>query len=321
LPVVGLGSSAASVCENGSSITLTGSPVGGSYSGNGVNGNTFSPATLSIGSYTVTYNYTDLNSCSNTATTSIVVNALPIVSSTAANNSVCANSTVNALNGLPTGGTFTGNGVNGTNFNATVAGVGAQTITYSFTDANGCSATSSTTITVNALPIVTVTAANDSACVQENSLILTGLPTGGTYSGTAITGNTFNPSVAGTGLFNITYSYTDVNSCSNTSSTSILVSSCVGVEELMNNETIVNVYPNPANDQVNLFVSNMNDKLTCALFNSVGQLVKVIKPEMENLIDNNTINFSTDNFNNGLYFIKVYDNNGFTKTIRLIINK
>ena len=82
----------------------------------------------------MTYNYTDANSCSNTATTTIVINALPSVSSSVANVSVCENSTSNALSGLPSGGTFTGAGVSGNNFNASTAGAGSQVITYSYTD-------------------------------------------------------------------------------------------------------------------------------------------------------------------------------------------
>jgi hypothetical protein len=321
LPVVGLGSSTSSVCEQGSIVTLTGAPTGGIYSGIGVNGNSFSPATLAVGTYTLTYTYVDVNSCSNTATTTIVINSIPSVSSSAANSSICANSTTNALSGLPTGGTFSGAGVSGNNFNASVAGSGSQVITYSYTDVNGCSASSTTTIVVNALPTVSLSAANDSACVNQTTLALTGLPSGGTYSGTGVTGSTFNPSAAGLGPKVVTYSYSDANNCSNTASTTIIVDACVGVDELTKNEPLVNVYPNPANDQVNIYISEMSNKISCALFNSVGQLVKVMKAESEILIDNNTINFSTDNFNNGLYFIKVYDNNGFTKTIRLIINK
>ena len=51
--------------------------MGGTYSGTGVTGVNFSPATAGVGTHTITYTYTDGNSCENTATTNIVVNALP----------------------------------------------------------------------------------------------------------------------------------------------------------------------------------------------------------------------------------------------------
>ena len=82
-------------------------------------------------------------------------------------------------------------------------------------------------------PTVSLTAANDSACVNQTALSLTGLPSGGTYSGTGVTGSTFNPSVAGLGPKVITYTYSDANNCSNTATTTVLVDACVGVDELV----------------------------------------------------------------------------------------
>ena len=53
---------------------------------------------------------------------------------------------------------------------------------------------------------------------------LTGTPSGGTFSGPAVTGNTFDPSISGVGNHTITYSYTDVSTgCSNFSNTIIVV--------------------------------------------------------------------------------------------------
>ncbi|MEM9144033.1 MAG: gliding motility-associated C-terminal domain-containing protein, partial [Bacteroidota bacterium] len=48
-------------------------------------------------------------------------------------------------------------------------------------------------------------------------------PAGGTFSGTAVTGNSFDPAVAGIGTHTLTYSYTDGNGCTNTDMTSIIV--------------------------------------------------------------------------------------------------
>jgi hypothetical protein len=51
--------------------------------------------------------------------------------------------------GTPTGGTFSGPGVSGTNFNPANAGIGTHTITYSVTQ-NGCTGSSTSTIVVDA---------------------------------------------------------------------------------------------------------------------------------------------------------------------------
>ncbi len=51
----------------------------------------------------------------------------------------CINSTILALSGgIPAGGTYSGTGVSGTNFNASLAGLGVHAITYTYTDSNGC---------------------------------------------------------------------------------------------------------------------------------------------------------------------------------------
>jgi hypothetical protein len=55
------------------------------------------------------------------------------------------------MTGTPPGGTFSGPGVSGNVFNPTSAGVGGPyNITYSYTDAHGCSNTSSKPVSVTA---------------------------------------------------------------------------------------------------------------------------------------------------------------------------
>ncbi len=73
LPSVALAVSATAVCINESAITLSGTPAGGNYSGTGVSGSSFSPATSGAGTFTVTYAYTDANSCANSAQKTISV--------------------------------------------------------------------------------------------------------------------------------------------------------------------------------------------------------------------------------------------------------
>lgn len=63
------------VCVNANAFTLTqGSPAGGTYSGTGVSGTTFSPSQAGAGTHTVTYTYSQ-NNCTTTATGTITVNS------------------------------------------------------------------------------------------------------------------------------------------------------------------------------------------------------------------------------------------------------
>jgi PKD repeat protein len=69
------------LCSNDGPYTLTqGSPAGGTYSGTGVTGGQFNPATTGIGSTAVTYNYTNGNGCSGSAQTTVVVDGCASIS-------------------------------------------------------------------------------------------------------------------------------------------------------------------------------------------------------------------------------------------------
>ncbi|MBK8392308.1 MAG: hypothetical protein IPL23_24950 [Saprospiraceae bacterium] len=74
-PVVNAGSYSP-VCENAPDVILTGSPMGGTFSGVGVTGNSFGP---SVGTQIISYAYTDVNGCSNSATTTITVNPVNFI--------------------------------------------------------------------------------------------------------------------------------------------------------------------------------------------------------------------------------------------------
>ncbi|MGE5424859.1 MAG: FISUMP domain-containing protein, partial [Syntrophothermus sp.] len=61
-------------------------------------------------------------------------------------------------------------------------------------------------------------------CINTPAFVLTGgAPAGGTWSGTGVTGNMFDPAVAGIGTVIITYSHIDVNGCSSSDSKPLTV--------------------------------------------------------------------------------------------------
>jgi hypothetical protein len=211
LPVVTCGSYGP-VCEDAADITLGGSPTGGTWSGTGVSGNSFDP---SAGTQTVTYSYTDGNGCTASCQTAITVNPLPLVTC-GSYGPVCEDAADITLGGSPAGGTWSGAGVSGNSFDPSV---GTQTLTYSYTDGNGCTASCQTTITVNPLPVVTC-GSYGPVCEDAADITLGGSPTGGTWSGTGVSGNSFDPSV---GTQTLTYSYTDGNDCSASCQTTITV--------------------------------------------------------------------------------------------------
>jgi hypothetical protein len=215
-PVVSL-SAFSSVCQSNTPITLSGgSPTGGTYSGSNVSLNSFTPST--VGSTSITYTYTDVNGCSNSANSSINVNSNPTVTLSSFSN-VCQSNTPIALSGgSPTGGNYSGTNVSSNSF--TPSTVGATLITYNYTDANGCSSSSSSNINVIANPSVTLAVFNP-VCQSNTPVALSGgLPAGGVYSGTNVSSNSFTPSTVG--ATTITYTVT-VSGCTSSSNSSITV--------------------------------------------------------------------------------------------------
>ena len=190
----------------GIAIALSGTPVGGTWSV----ANPYSGP-----SATYTYTYTDINGCTNTsAVANITVNPLPTVS--ASDASGCAGTSI-ALSGTPTGGTWSvANPYTGP----------STTYTYTYTDVNGCTNSSTADITVNPLPIVT--ASDVSVCIG-NSIALSGTPAGGTWS---VANPYSGPSTT------YTYTYTDINGCTNTSAAANITVNALPTAVISNNSTI-----------------------------------------------------------------------------------
>jgi hypothetical protein len=217
-------SSFAGVCIDVPSFTLSGgSPSGGIYSGTGVSSGQFNPAIAGTGQHLIRYVYTNTAGCSDTAQKNIAVNPLPTVSFSSL-PSVCLNvPTVVLSGGSPAGGTYSGNGVNNDEFSPLVTGAGTFLISYLYTDSLGCSGSDTSNITVNTLPAVTFPAM-PAVCQNTGPVTLTnGTPAGGTYTGTAVSGNTFYTGIAGAGQHLLTYTYTNSNNCTNSATQTMTV--------------------------------------------------------------------------------------------------
>jgi len=71
-PTVTLTLAMDTLCVNDGSFTLSGeSPVGGTFSGPGITGNNFDPATAGVGTHNIAYIYTDVNGCTGSTSDSL----------------------------------------------------------------------------------------------------------------------------------------------------------------------------------------------------------------------------------------------------------
>lgn len=214
LPVVGLNIPWTRICNNETGVKLTGgTPAGGLYSGNGVFNGNFFPALVAPGAITITYTYTDTNQCSKPATDQVIVDSVPVVT-LAAIAALCADAPSLTLSGgYPAGGTFSGPHVSAGVFNTAAAGPGSYTITYRWEDGMGCIGTATRPLIVHPLPVVNIAAPYE-ICMDAPPLTLTGAtPVGGTWTGTGISGNAFDPATLAAGNYLLTYTYTDTNGC------------------------------------------------------------------------------------------------------------
>jgi|GEM_PF-2767765 len=92
---------------------------------------------------------------------------------------------------------------------------------------NNASGTGTFILNINDLPntIIDFPSEGDDIDISEDSLILSGTPVGGIFSGNGVISSSkeFRPSIAGIGSHSIYYNYTDPNGCSNADTISVTV--------------------------------------------------------------------------------------------------
>jgi len=168
--------SATTFCSGGS-VVLTASPGSSYLWSNGAP--TQSITVTSSGTYSVIV--TNAGGCSATsAGTAVTVNTTPVVAAITGATSVCQGSTT-VLASSTAGGTWSSSNTTVATVSAsgvvTGAGSGSAIISYTVTNANGCSIAATASVTVNATPTVPVITANGSITVcPSSSVVLTSSP-------------------------------------------------------------------------------------------------------------------------------------------------
>ena len=212
------------VCSDSSPFSLSGgSPSGGTYSGTGVvSGSLFYPIISGVGSHVITYSYNDGSGCVGTASELLIVNETPIITLNPIDD-LCVNDGLLDLDfGNPIGGVYSGQGVNANYFDPSI-GDGTYSLTYSYTDANGCTSSDNQSITVNNITSVILNPFSDVCELDGVVQLNNGFPVTGIYSGIGVSNNEFNTLDAGVGSHQITYSYTNSLGCVSSLSENIVV--------------------------------------------------------------------------------------------------
>jgi gliding motility-associated-like protein len=191
----------------------------------GTNTTTITPTPFA----TTTYSLTGANSdgCINTAITTVTVNPTPTI--TVNSSTICIGQQTATLtaNGADTYTWSPGTGLSATNGSVVIGNPGTtQNYTITGTDINGCINDTTTSITVNPLPIITANSA--SICVgQQTATLIANGATSYTWNPTVNLSSSSGATVTGTPA--ATESYTiigaDLNGCVNTGTSTITVNS------------------------------------------------------------------------------------------------
>ena len=235
LPTAAISYSGSPYCATGTAaVTQTGTS-GGTYSstaGLSINATTgaINLATSTAGTYTVIYTFTN-GTCSNTTTTSVTINALPMATIAYTGSPYCATGTATATQTGTAGGTYsstTGLSINATTgaINLVTSTAGTYTVIYTFTNGT-CSNTTTTSVTINALPTATITYSGSPYCATGTAAVTQTGTAGGTYSTTTglsinMTTGTINLATSTAGTYTVTYSFSN-GTCSNTTTTSVTI--------------------------------------------------------------------------------------------------
>jgi hypothetical protein len=197
-------------------IKLNAQPAGGVFTGNLNAEDIFNPIYSGIGFHEIIYSYDDGNGCQNADTIAIEVVPLPEVSFTGLSAKYCLNEASSQLTGFPSGGIFTGNGVEEDFFNPELSGIGPAEVTYMYTDENGCANYNIQSTIVIELTDVELLNLSDVYCQNDDPIELTAFPEGGIFYVNSMENNTLKAQELGPGDVEISYEYVDENGCTAT---------------------------------------------------------------------------------------------------------
>ena len=288
-------------CNGGTgdvTISITGGVSPFEYTINGTTYSGFPDPTLEVsglpaGTYPITTS--DANGCSATTSVTITEPVALVASAVVDANAACNGGTGDVTISITGGVSPFEYTINGTTYSGfpdptlEVSGLPAGTYPITTSDANGCSATTSVTITEPAII--------DNSVVLTDG-VLTANATDMTYQwfacpNTELTGET-NQSFTPTAVGDYKVVLTNSNSCTVTSE--CITVTTLGLNPLTPNALKVSVYPNPASAEIQ--VSGLQTTESYSIYDTLGKL----------MLKGNTSNkavINVQDLSSGMYFITI----------------
>ena len=111
---------------------------------------------------------------------------------------------------------------------------------------------------------------------------------------------------------NTTYTVTgtDNNGCSNTATVQLIVSACVGINNISASAQGINIYPNPNNGEFTVELNNGINK-SISITDLSGKVI------LSANTSDNKINFNLNKFAVGMYYVKIQSGN-ITEVLKVV---
>jgi gliding motility-associated-like protein len=173
-------------------------PGGGRWSGAGISGNYFTPILAGRGIHKLYY---DAYGCRDSIT--MIVHPQSNIQN---DTLLCETDLPITLFAELSGGSWVGSGVTNPSlgwFDPSIAGIGLHKMLYY--SKFGC--IDSCEITVSARPVARISQIDPIYCFTDTTIIISGTPFGGTWTGTTFGDSLFNPVISGTGNYKIGYRF------------------------------------------------------------------------------------------------------------------
>ncbi|MBL7933639.1 MAG: PQQ-dependent sugar dehydrogenase [Bacteroidia bacterium] len=186
---------------------------------------------------------------------------------------------------------------------------------------NGTCAAVSNTVVV--IPYASLMGSDSAYCTFSSADTLTGYPAGGSFSGPGITGNVFDPAIAGAGTHTITYTFSSnagdcFSDCILSQTKTVMVNQCTGLNEIKN-ISLLKVYPNPASSKltIDFYIGGRSD-LNIYLRDALGR--KVVEKACKCDAGKQSADLEVQGLSEGIYFLSL-EAEQFQKVEKIIIRK
>lgn len=311
-PTISVNSTNTLVCSGGPS-TLTANGAS-SYSWNqGATSESLivTPSATSI--YTVTGTHSNGCKRANTITVSVYI---PTVAVSPADTAICDGASVNLKSSAAV--THSWNGEAGPPF-INLSPTSNTTIVLSISSVSAgltCSASAIATINVNENPTVSIVHTKTVLCINDSPAILTA--NGAQVYSWSSSQSPNTPSITASNIQTSTYTVvgTDLNNCSASATITVKVEECTALKNHKDLENNLNIFPNPASDNVTIQFSGEETNLKIELTDLTGKVL--FTHQFQGVGTENTLLMQVPS-EKGFYFLRV--SSGIQTTVTKLLVK